>query len=234
MDYISDDLLKGAATTFFDYLKYLWWPDIDEKRMPPMDRQIELFKRICTGHDNDGFSLRCTLEQFNSLLTECYQPSVTSSFFTYFFPAFADGIRLKDFMSGIYNFIKVALWQWNFEGLKKSDDVYKELEGVPFSSINPVPKEIFTRRLDFKMQELDAKERYVLGYTTDLSGYDEEFISNARKVGAKNTRDYLTMDVIDVYVATSMMELEEFQSFESLLRDIFDHPDLSELKLRYF
>lgn len=59
-------------------------------------------------------------------------------------------------------------------------------------------------------------------------------LKNAREIGRKNTARYLSVPHMDVYVATSMRSDEDFRSHHEFVRDVFTHPLVSPLKLRYF
>jgi hypothetical protein len=238
----NEEVLREGRDSFFLYLKYLWWPEIDEAKLPQPDRQLELFRRMCVEYGEE-FWLKCSFEQFNSLLTECGQPSVDSSFFEYFFPNFSERIRLGDFIKGVVKFLKVALWKYGnfnvaFEELRVSPNVREELKGIPFDDVDLVPEGVFSRRMPFDfIQDLTAQECCLLGYATDTAKVDPDLIARAetiRDIGKRNAREYLTIDVLDVYIATSMRKLEEYISFKNLLAEVFKHPELVKLNLRYF
>ena len=58
---------------------------------------------------------------------------------------------------------------------------------------------------------------------------------NARKIALKNTRTYLSMvSDLDVYVATSMRERNDFLNMAEFCERIFSSPLLSNFDLRYF
>lgn len=239
----NDDIFREGRDSFFLYLRYLFWPEIDEKGFPPPERRLELFRRVCL-ECGEEFWLKCSLEQFNSLLTECGKQPVGSSFFEYFFPSFSKRIRLGDFIRGVIKFQKIALWKYGsfnlaFEDLRNSPNVHGSLKGIPFNAIDLIPEDFYVLRSPFNFirDYLTPEERYVLGHATDLSKVDENVIARAesiKDIGKRNAREYLMIDVLDVYVATSMRELEEYESFKGLLADIFKHPDLAKLNLRYF
>jgi len=237
----NDDILREGRDSFFLYTKYLFWPETDEMKLPPPDRQLELFRRLCVKY-GDEFWLRCSLEQLNSLLTECGRPSVSLSFFEYFFPNFSERIRLGDFINGVIKFQKVALWKYGsfsvaFEKLRGSLNIFEELKGVPFDSVDPVPEDVFTRRIPFDfIQDLTPDERYILGYTAHIKRFSDDLVARTKDIGKRNAREYITIDVLDVYVATSMAgkEPEDYASFKKLLEEIFKHPELAKLNLRYF
>lgn len=57
---------------------------------------------------------------------------------------------------------------------------------------------------------------------------------NAQKAGLRNTQRYLTLPYLDVYVATSMREDEDFIAQHEFVRDVFASAHVKDLKLRYF
>jgi hypothetical protein len=243
MSFANEDILREGRDSFFLYLKHLFWPEIDEMKLPSPDRQLELFRRLCVESGKE-FWLKCSREQFNSLLTECGQRPVSSSFFEYFFPNFGEKIRLGDFIKGVRKFQRIALWKYGnfnlaFEGLRDSLNVRESLKGIPFNAIDPIPEDFFIRRrpFNFIQDDLTPEERCVLGHATDLSKVNKNVIARAesiKAVGKDNAHEYLVIDDLDVYVATSMREFEEYKSFKELLTDVFKHPDLAKLNLRYF
>jgi hypothetical protein len=56
----------------------------------------------------------------------------------------------------------------------------------------------------------------------------------ARIVGKRNTHRYLSLPELDVYVATSMRETEDFVSQSEFIQKVFSDPQVADLKLRYF
>lgn len=238
----NENILREGRDSFFQYFKYLCGPNRNVTKLPTSERQLELFQRICIEH-GDEFWLKCSLGQFNSILTECKQPTINQSFFEYFFPKFHEKIRLGEFIKGVFLFLKVALWKYGnfnlaFDKLRNATNLKQELRGVPFDIVDPVQEEIFTQRGPFNfIQKLSPQECYIMGYTTDLQKVDEEVISREeviKEVGKQNALEYMSIDELDVYIATSMRELEEFISFKQFITDVFMHPDLMRLNLRYF
>jgi hypothetical protein len=243
MALIDDEILRAGRDSFFQYFRYMFWPEMDETEIPSSDRQLKLFRRLCVRYDGE-FWLKCSVEQFNSILTEWGQPHVTSSFFEYFFPKFSEGIRLGDFIKGVLKFLKIALWKYGnfdlaFEKLMASPNLRECLKDVPFEGIDSIPEDFYTCRRSFNFieDELTPEERYVLGHATDLSNVSNDVTANAeniKKIGKDNAMEYLVIDALDVYIATSMRQLEEYRSFKKLIEEIFKHPDLTKLNLRYF
>jgi hypothetical protein len=58
--------------------------------------------------------------------------------------------------------------------------------------------------------------------------------SNAQQTGIQNTQRYLLLPHLDVYVATSMRSDADFVTQHKFVKDLFQHPNLSDLRLRYF
>jgi len=240
MKTVRDDDLKGGRDAFFQHLKLLWWPETRENSgFPSPERQLELFRRICISWRDECW-LKCSLEQFNSILTECNQTTVNSSFFNYFFPGFSTKMRLGDFMNGVMKFLKIALWKYGdfsqaLRELGRSSNVQSDICDVPLRGVSSIPESIFTTRtpLDF-IQSLPSEERLLLAYTTQPADTDAGSLERAKTIGKQNAREYLALGFLDIYVATSMRELEEFRSFETFMKQVFEHPDLARLNLRYF
>jgi hypothetical protein len=68
---------------------------------------------------------------------------------------------------------------------------------------------------------------------TQINKIQDE-IEESRRRGCLNTSHYLASDYMDVYVATSMRERWEFEDVHSTASQIFAHPVLQGLNLRYF
>jgi hypothetical protein len=56
----------------------------------------------------------------------------------------------------------------------------------------------------------------------------------AEAIGIRNTERYLTLAHLDVYVATSMRNDDDFIEQRKFIKELFCHPLVSDLKLRYF
>jgi len=67
-----------------------------------------------------------------------------------------------------------------------------------------------------------------------VTAISEKF-QRARAAALENTRLYLSMvEDLDVYVATSMRTREHFRKMAGFCEDVFAHPDLADLHVRYF
>lgn len=235
----NEDGLRESRDIFFGHLTRLWWPEENQPGFPSPDRQLELFQRIWVKR-GDEYWLSCSFEQFNSLLTECGQRPVSRSFYNYFFSDLAKGMKLGDLMRAVMLFMKVALWKYgNFslalEELGRSENVSENLKGVPLSGVDPIPEKVFTERTPFDfIKDLSPEERYSLRYITGSTPTERKLVDKAKDIGKQNTREYLALDCLDVYIATSMREPKEFTSFVRFVKDVFEHPDLARLNLRYF
>ena len=64
----------------------------------------------------------------------------------------------------------------------------------------------------------------------DLQAKQEEAV----EIGKRNTHRYLTLPHLDVYVATSMREPEDYVNQHNFIRDVFSDPQVDDLRLRYF
>lgn len=59
-------------------------------------------------------------------------------------------------------------------------------------------------------------------------------MAHTQSIAEKNLASYLTSDAIDVYVATSMRSDADYVSVTGFVTELFAHPDLHALNLRYF
>lgn len=57
---------------------------------------------------------------------------------------------------------------------------------------------------------------------------------SAQEIGQKNTDRYLTLSYLDVYVATSMREKQDYTDQHHFIRQVFEHSDVKPLRLSYF
>lgn len=63
---------------------------------------------------------------------------------------------------------------------------------------------------------------------------DRARIAATQAAGLRNLSQYLAADHMDVYVATSMREDSDFVSVNRFVLQLFEHPEVKPLKLRYF
>lgn len=90
-------------------------------------------------------------------------------------------------------------------------------------------------QLSFSLDEAIDQE---VGSIKDLDGAILPLIAkfnNARSRALKNTKLYLSMvSDLDVYVATSMRNRNDFRSMADFCEEVFDDPRIRDLKLRHF
>jgi len=82
-----------------------------------------------------------------------------------------------------------------------------------------------------------AEPAYLAHVTSRLQGALDSVkkrASDAMEMGQRNTRRYLSLPHLDVYVATSMEKPQDFASQDNFIREVFEHKDIKPLRLRYF
>jgi hypothetical protein len=82
--------------------------------------------------------------------------------------------------------------------------------------------------------ERDLHERLKVDPSDTKANEDEQIRKGVVAKGKANHEAYLASDHLDVYVATSMRERHEFAAVSRITREIFTHPELAELNLRWF
>jgi hypothetical protein len=83
--------------------------------------------------------------------------------------------------------------------------------------------------------ELSVEElRSLATKVNSLLGPLRDSRERAVKIGLQNTDRYLTLPHLDVYVATSMREKEDFVNQHDFIDRVFKNPQTEPLKLRYF
>lgn len=155
------------------------------------------------------------------------------------------------FLNGVERFRKVALFKFGnikyaFKRLSSDSDhlfdTVMDFEKIDEIDFTQRPKETI------QLQDIPAKDTYYLGYTIQdeieyklkLSSSDQEALSQKAiiekwcGIGIQNNEAYLNSDYMDVYVATSMRKHHEFVSIYKLTKQIFSHPLLDKLNIRYF
>lgn len=201
--------------------------------------------------------LRLYRDDFNKLLLCCDKNIVSQGFFDYFFQR-EPLTSIKEFEEGIDRFRTKAMLvygnlQFAFRVLREvanSDSLHDFMRGQRHEEIDQAD---FMTRPDYPgIEAIDGEERWMLGQIA----YDEEIhrLSKAlpakefgqrkreieqrcprvRQVGKANLRRYLTLDLLDVYVATSMRLKEDFTRVATFVDEVFESLPLRELKLRYF
>lgn len=227
--------LDSVASTAFSFFEMTFWP---YKSRIPEPRSLELFRRCCNSVGKEAI-LRISYSEFNSVLTEHGQPMVTREFFDYFFRGLEDGISLIDFQQRIFQYLKVAIWKYGnpraaLYELGKTKSLLNQLAEVPIRGVSPVNPDSLKSRAPFNLiSDLSPSQRWRLGYLTGADESDDA-TQRAQEVGRKNTREYLFLDELDVYVATSMRTEKDFEVFYKFTHAVFGSQELSELQVRFF
>lgn len=82
--------------------------------------------------------------------------------------------------------------------------------------------------------ERQLRERLKAGPHDEVALAEEATRKSVVERGRRNHEAYLASDHLDVYVATSMRERHEFAMVSRITKQIFEHSELSDLKLRWF
>jgi hypothetical protein len=77
--------------------------------------------------------------------------------------------------------------------------------------------------------ELEAEASRILREDKDVIEMEQ-----TQSVALRNLSNYVSADYIDVYVATSMRKDSDYISVNRFVSQLFHHPDISPLRLRYF
>ena len=214
-----------------------------------------------TGHDSSA--PRCFLDdidqndfwaqhkigvsQLNEILLAFAYETVTKDFFDRFFSAGktpTEGVTREEFERGIEEFEKVALLKYGnikfgFKALCQmtTNELEQELQ-----DLNPIDESFFRLRpVPLRsIAPIEPSETYYLGHVTGEAiekGRDEarkSRLKEVRRMGTENLHVYLCSDEMDVYVATSMRDIEDFYFVGTVTKRLFEKPELADLKLRYF
>lgn len=157
-----------------------------------------------------------------------------------------------DFKEGVDRFRKDALLLYGnikfaFKTLSEYDP--SMLTGV-LEKLQAVNPKVYEARHDplHQIKPITASDAYYLGYIVeaeikaklDKNPKDPDAlcaqarIPDIRNVGRENHDAYLTYDHMDVYVATSMRHRHEFHMVHGFIHELFERPEVKELKLRFF
>lgn len=185
--------------------------------------------------------------QMNELLLSLAYDTVSDSFFSTFFQPHASdarGLNGDEFDAAIENFEKLALLKYGnvkfaFKRLGQTDSADIDAE---LAALRPVNVNIYTHRpLPLRtIQTLPPHETHFLGHITGgyitASGRGDLKIEldRCRAIGERNLNVYLTSDEMDVYVATSMRDVEDFYFVAYAVKQLFAKESLTPLNLRYF
>lgn len=146
---------------------------------------------------------------------------------------------LKQFKDAVERFRKLAMLKYgNFKF------AFKQLSTMDCASINDelkkyrqISEEDYSKRPVALVdpEPIKREDTYLLGY---ISGKDAASLKRKKKQivrkGLLNYRKALTDDYMDVYVATSMRKQEHFYAVYDFVQEVFNHPSVKDLKLRYF
>lgn len=187
------------------------------------------------------------VSQLNEILLAFAYETVTKDFFARFFPAGkapTEGVTREEFERGIEEFEKVALLKFGnikfgFKALCQmtTSELEQELQ-----DLNPIDENFFRLRpVPLRsIAPIEPSETYYLGHVTGEAiekGQDEvrkSRLKEVRRIGMENLHVYLCSDELDVYVATSMRDIEDFYFVGTATKRLFEKPELADLKLRYF
>ncbi len=186
------------------------------------------------------------VSQLNEMLPALAYETISPDFFAFVFGTdIGLAVGQLECEQGIERFEKLGLLKYGnvkfaFKTLAKmtQEDVRKELG--EFSE--PIPVEQYTRRPDplLSIRPLDPAETYFLGHITGQAVKDGQDaarkgrLEEVRQIGQENLMKYLCSDEMDVYVATSMRDVEDFYFVGTAIKKLFEKAELVELKLRYF
>jgi hypothetical protein len=206
---------------------------------------------LASGGSGLGYS------QLNELLLILGYDRITTSFYQFL----VNGEReyevgstiqsLDQLVDGITRFRKIALLLYGnvkfaFKTLSRDTITLQQELG----RLIPIDTREFQLRHDpvLPIQPIASNETYFLGYIIEAAlksrleadPADKDAIAAEQtrlrivEQGKRNHVAYLTSDHLDVYVATSMRQRHEFMAVGRLASEIFEQPELSRLKLRWF
>jgi hypothetical protein len=185
---------------------------------------------------------------YDRIATSFYQLLVNGGF------EYEPGSTIRSFeqlVDGITHFRKIALLLYGnvkfaFKTLSRDTGTLEQ----ELARLVPIDAKVFGLRHNpvFPIEPIATDETYFLGYIIERelqqrlkeNKDDQDAIAaeSARKriveQGKRNQTAYLTSDHLDVYVATSMRKRHEFMAVGRLATEIFSHPELDGLKLRWF
>jgi hypothetical protein len=198
-------------------------------------------------NDKEFWKGKMGASQLNEILLAKAYDTVTEDFFNEFFfegNEKTGGINKKQFEQGIAKFEKVALLKYgNIKfGFKTLGRLNKEQLSIELQDLEPVDERIFSKRPKplLSIDPIDPAETYYLGYLAAAEiakGNDikkKSRMDKIRRLGEENLKVYLCSDEMDVYVATSMRDIEDFYFVGTAAKKLFEKAELKKLKLRYF
>jgi hypothetical protein len=157
----------------------------------------------------------------------------------------------KELKEGIERFIGIALlFYGNIKYAFKELSRNKEVLYATIGESLPTDVDEFKKRhaAISEITEIPPDKTYFLGYyiqgelelrlKNDPNDKEALKLEKERlatiEVAQNNQIVYLTSDHLDVYVATSMRAKQDFLFVNKTINEIFNHPSLTELRLRYF
>jgi hypothetical protein len=195
--------------------------------------------------------------QLNELLLLLGFDRVTHTFFQFLIDGtteYTDGAAIGTFEQlemGVDRFRSLGLLMFGnvkyaFKALSRDAELLEQR----LEQLRPVAPTHFTARHEpiSPIQPIPADRTYYLGYiierelksrlARDPNDVEAQTQETERltivDLGKSNQEAYLASDHLDVYVATSMRQRHEFLAVNRLGKAIFSHPDLVDLKLRWF
>lgn len=183
--------------------------------------------------------------QLNEMLLALAYETLSEALFRHVFGGDpTTGLVRDEFIAGVERFEQLALLKYGnvkfaFKTLaaRSENELDEELR-----SVRPVPMEVYTHRPPTlrSVEEIDPAETYYLGHITGEAvarsedGGRKRRMSECRRIGEANLNIYLCSDELDVYVATSMRDVEDFYFVGTAVKRLFAKPELAPLNLRYF
>ena len=137
-------------------------------------------------------------------------------------------------------------------GQRESDlqfclDLFEAFRGAPAAAVGALGELSRQRqeKLDKVVHEFglsfDPNRIVEAAYVAHATGRLREALDSmqasrlaAVQIGERNTRRYLSLPYLDVYVATSMRSRDDFISQHRFICEVFGHPGIKPLRLRYF
>lgn len=217
----------------------------------PLEREWERAAMRLLGKSGLGYS------QLNELLLLLGYDRVSPRFFQFLIDegtgqSGSTGFRTLDQLRlGVDSFRKVAILRFgNVKfGFKYFSAPSTDLE-AELALLAPVDASEFAQRHDplLPVDPISGDQTYFLGYLIKRQLDDRlrhapddrdvkaelEQREQVIEKGKRNQEAYLASDHMDVYVATSMRERHEYQMISQVVKDVFDSPLLSSLRLRWF
>jgi hypothetical protein len=111
-----------------------------------------------------------------------------------------------------------------------TDDFCQRHEAI--LPIVPIPSNE-TYYLGYLVEE-EIKQRLSANPLDEQAAEAKKVMERVRESGIRNHRAYLISDHLDVYVATSMRQKHEYREVAEVTSEVFNHPRLSDLRLRWF